>query len=185
MVRRRRVATPSRALPASTYNTERVLRWRLQEAQNQRRWSVRSCGARGRGLQRAPKRSKVHGKPWKNNGKSMENGWTDAFFTCFSTCFPWSRPEKRPFTARYMLEHFQQYQDRRLQEAEQVSEEVEKKEEVLQELKADLQRVSVLALTHREAELKGCVPGRHFSKWHFHGISRWLSSIFMGFHGFS
>ena len=87
LVRRRRVATPSRALPASTYNTERVLRWRLQEAQNQlalvseelrrtRPWPPKSS-------KEVQSPWKTMEKQWKINGKWMERRVFHMFFHVF------------------------------------------------------------------------------------------------------
>eukprot|EP00913_Durusdinium_trenchii_P011249 g10563.t1 len=71
--------------------------------------------------------------------------------------------------ARFMVGHFQKYQDKRWQwQVEQVSEEVEKQQQVTEDLKADLQKVAVLALTHRDAELKSLVS-ELWSKWSLPG----------------
>ncbi|CAL1133769.1 unnamed protein product [Cladocopium goreaui] len=123
--RGRRVATPtSRAgtprIPAepqpSAYCTERVLRWRLREAERQ-------LSLTSEELQRT----------------------------------------------RFMLSHFQRHQDKRWQwEAEQVSEEVEKQQQVTEDLKFDLKKVAILALTHRDAELKGCAT-EMWAKWSLQG----------------
>eukprot|EP00435_Cladocopium_sp_Y103_P018679 s1847_g4.t1 len=70
---------------------------------------------------------------------------------------------------RFMLSHFQRHQDKRWQwEAEQVSEEVEKQQQVTEDLKFDLQKVAILALTHRDAELKSCAT-EMWAKWSLQG----------------
>jgi len=67
-----------------------------------------------------------------------------------------------------MFAHVQRHQDKRWQWEEQVSEEVEKQQQIVQDLKFDLQKVAILALTHRDAEMKSCAT-EMWSKWSLQG----------------